>query len=189
MVASSRVASRAMILMLLVLAVAAVGCGKNSSNANSTNAGPTSDRVPVPDKTRFSSEPPPVQTLGGPDTGFRVSKPTAIIVRSLSEQTALYKKHFSHGVKREQPPGTDFKTRQLVGAFVPKQKAGTELVILGVSQDNQTKKVRVEVLLMAPGAGCSSKGIPRYPFHVVETRKMQGDPYIALKHQRQSPCK
>lgn len=184
--------SAVLAILVLFSAVFFAGCGGDSED--SAGVTPVAGSNDVPDAVggstdgTITNEPPPVQVLSGLETGKRVSKPTVIVVRSRSQYQSLLKQHFSNGVKKADLPGTDFKSRQVVALFVPKQKAGTQLFIDGINEDRKNKKVIVKAVLMPPGEGCDTKGQPRYPFHFVETRTMVGDPVLKLERQRQSGC-
>lgn len=138
------------------------------------------------EKKHFSPEPPPIQILSGDNTGYRVDKPTVIIAKTAAEWKKMRATHFSRGVKRESLAPTDFKERQIVGLFMPKVKKGILVIITDVFEENG--KINVKATRLLPGKGCRTAGFDPRPFHMVETRKMRGQPALKLVDQEASPC-
>ncbi|MBI5309433.1 MAG: protease complex subunit PrcB family protein [Actinobacteria bacterium] len=138
------------------------------------------------EKENFSSEPPPIQILSGDQTGYRVDEPTAIIARSNKEAAAMRKQHFSHGVKKESIVPIDYTDRQLVGVFMPESKRGVLISITDIYEDDG--KVIVKTTRLLPGDGCKTAKTKPRPFHMVETRKMQGQPEVKLEDIEASAC-
>lgn len=138
------------------------------------------------EKENFSSEPPPIQILSGDQTGYRVDEPTAVVARSNKEFAAMRKEHFSNGVKKEDIVPIDFTERQLVGVFMPESKRGVLISITDIYEDNG--KVIVKTTRLLPGKGCNTSKTKPHPFHMVETRKMKGEPEVRLEDIDASPC-
>lgn len=176
--------------MLLLLAVGfafvAVGCGGDDQPEPGTaevkdSSGGSADGSVTP-------EPPPIQILNNNETGKRVKEPTAVVVQSRGQYQKLLKQHFSKGTSGNEPPGTDFATRQVVAVFIPKEAPGTQFYISGVNEDKKNNKILIEATVMPPGDNCKPGKAPSYPVHFVETRKMSGEPELKLETQQQSAC-
>lgn len=133
------------------------------------------------------NQPPPIQLKAGSVSGYRVSKPTAVVVRTQKEEDAMLDRLFSNGVKEELVVGTDFKDRQVVGVFLPKSPKGTQLSITEV-YPAKSGKIRILATKMPRGKGCPTQGPAPRPYMIVETAKMSGQPELDLTTQRQSPC-
>jgi hypothetical protein len=139
------------------------------------------------EENSISQEPPPIQVLTGNTTGYYVNKPTVVVARTAKEWSALKKKHFSHGVKREPIAPVEWGERQVVGLFMPKGKKGDLLNITDVHQEGDT--VVVTAVVVKPGEGCKFSGPRPRPFHMVDVRKMEAtQTKIILKKQESSPC-
>ena len=131
-------------------------------------------------RTAQPPEPPPIQVLSGIDTGVRVDEPTVIVVQSDAALKKLTKEH-ARGGDTDTIMGADFKTRQLVGVFVPKQEAGSQLSISSVQENKSKDQIIVKASLLSPGEGCKTKGYPPYPYSIVNTRKMTGEPKLVIE--------
>lgn len=166
------------------LAGFAAGCGDND-----VEKGPAEDLSSGSADGNISQEPVPIQIAMGLDGGVRVKEPTPVVIQDRKALASVVKKLNSKGADAS-VPGTEFDNRQLVAVFMPKQKAGTQLAISTVEQDEKQKMIKVSATLLSPGKGCK---IPKgdktsYPYQVVQTRKMEGSPYLELEKQSQSPC-
>lgn len=201
----SRLRSAALMLAALLMLAAFAGCGDDKDSGAETGKGAppgvTGDeaggftveagkqRDPkdiAEEKKNFSDEPPPIQILSGDDTGYRVKKPTVVIARTAKEFAAMRKKHFTHGVKRENTAPIDFKDRQIVALFMPEVRKGTLIVIIDVHEAGGGVVVKATRLL--PGKGCKTAKFKPHPFHMVETREMKGNPKLQLEDTKSSPC-
>lgn len=171
----------ATMLTLVALAVVVAGCGDDKKS------GASPDELVKGSTDGTAAEPPPIQVLSGSDTGVRVDEPTVVIVQSNADLKKLTKEH-AKGGDTDEIMGADFKTRQLVGVFVPKQPAGTQLVIDSVQENKSKDLIIVKATMLAPGKGCSTKGYPPYPYQIVNTRKMAGEPKLELEKGSQSGC-
>lgn len=169
-------------LALIALACVASGCGDDE-----TKSAAAPDELVQGSTDGTAAEPPPIQVLNGVDTGVRVKKPTVIVVQSASELEDLTKDH-ARGNDTDEIQGADFKTRQIVGVFVPKAEPGSQLSISSVQENKKKDQIIVKATLLAPGKGCDTKGYPRYPYQIVNTRKMSGEPTLILEKGSQSGC-
>ncbi|MGB0872547.1 MAG: hypothetical protein ACPGWS_00740 [Solirubrobacterales bacterium] len=165
---------------------ATAGATGNEAGGFAVEAGKQRDPKDVERESEFTSEPPPVQVLNGNETGYHVNKPTVVIARSNKELKAMEKKHFDNGVERQEIAPVDFKTRQVVGLFLPESQRGALVAVSDVSQNGEEIKIKATLLL--PGKGCESRGPRPRPFHWVETRTLKGDPTIEIEKQTSSPC-
>lgn len=154
------------VLAALVLA----GCGGNKSNGAAEPGKQISPAQQALEKKNFSSEPPPIQISTGDISGFKVAKPTVIVVKDINGFKSLKKRIFSHGVKQDNVADIDFKTRQAVALIMPKLQKGTIIVITDVHQEGN--KIVLLVVKMLPGKNCAKPKYTPNPYQVVETRKM-----------------
>lgn len=195
----------AMLVTVMFLAMAGVGCGDDSPEGNETGkgappnvkgeeaggytveAGKQRDPKDVSQEAEnFSDESPPVQILSGDDSGFRVEKPTVVVAKSDTDLKSLRARHFSKGVPREDFAPVDFESRQIVGLFLPVEPRGTIVIVADVFEEGGKTVIKAKRLLA--GKGCkTSKTKPR-PFHIVETRKMKGQPRLSLQDERDAAC-
>lgn len=134
----------------------------------------------------FSKEPPPIQIQSGNESGVKVSKPTAYVVRTTPEMRKLRKRVYSSGSNSQIWVPTDFKTRQFIGVFMPKLSPGALIAITDVYQNGEI--IQVKTTELTRGAGCKAGKDKPNPWQVVETRKMTGKPVVVLNVQRASPC-
>ena len=200
-----------LVALMAVSLVAVAGCGgdddaasNGSQSADTSGATEATDQASLEEKAKkgqlteeeakrieeenFSEEPPPIQILTNADTGYRVNKPTVVIVQSNSELKALKKKHFSNGVKRQEiaPIGLGPDKRQLVAVIMPQDKAGALVAVNDVHEEDG--KIVVTAVRLLPGKGCESLGSKVRPVSWVETRAMEGEPKLVVETQRTSPC-
>lgn len=207
-----RLGPRALMLVAATVIVALVlaGCGDKKSSGSGGNASgsdgantaaagdggngateagkQTSAARKAEEKKNFSSEPPPIQISSGDKTGFSVSKPTALVVKSKNEFKALQRRIFSNGVKNEGLVAIDFRTRQAVVLVMPKLQKGVIVVIVDVHQ--QGDKIVVAAVKMMPGDNCGTPDFKPNPYHIVETRKMTPNTVVVnVKRNLSSPCK
>src|SRR3954447_17117346 len=181
----SRINSRSLVLLLFaVLALMVVsGCGDKKEGSTDTAAetsnsddggtvkvvGPTDTKTmteaqtKAEEKKNFSEEPPPIQILVGNTTGYYVDKPTIVIAKSKSELRVIQKKHFTHGVKKQELAPIEFPTRQIDALFLPQGKKGSLVTITDVHQEGDT--IVVTAIRLLPGDGCSVSGPKPRPFH------------------------
>lgn len=136
------------------------------------------------EKKTYGEEPPPVQLQTGNVSGYKVKKPTVVIVNSKSELNDLRKKLRGPGVHTTVVP-VDFKTRQIVAVVLPPSKAGDLLQVVQVNEKNG--KIAVQAVRLTPGDGCKDTK-PTNPFALVETRKMKGTPTVSFTDTPNSPC-
>jgi hypothetical protein len=199
--------------LLAAFAVAVVlalsGCGgdddKGSNGDTATNPGATagatgdaaggaaieagkirSEKEKAQEAKAFSKEPPPIQIQSGNESGVKVNKPTAIVVRTTPEMRKLRKRVYSAGNNSDVWTATDFKTRQFVGVFMPESKPGSLIAITDIYQNGEVIKVKVTELTR--GEGCKAGKESPNPWQVVETRTMKGKAVVDLTTQRSSPC-
>lgn len=195
---------------LLLMAAFIVGCGSGDSDSPSDAGSPSVTQEPAnkaeaeggasstPGATgsdegsktkaaKYVMEPPPIQILNGDDSGYRVKKPTVVVVNSQRAMNKLRARHFSKGVKREDVVPVSFKQdRQLVAVFMPQEPKGTQLSILSVSTNGS--KLKVDARLLLPAKGCRVKGTGTRPFGWVETRALDAKPVVDITRQRNSEC-
>lgn len=132
-------------------------------------------------------EPPPIQILSGEDSGYRVKKPTVVIVKSQRAMNKLLAKHFSQGVKRQEVVPVPFKQdRQLVAVFMPQKEKDALVTIVSVSSNGKT--IKVDARLLLPGKGCTVTGTRTRPFAWVETAAIPGTPTVEVERQRSTDC-
>ena len=195
------------LMALSLLAVAGCGDDETSTNAGDQTAEATGstgadDQASLEERAKngdlteeeakkieeenFSEEPPPIQILTGAETGYRVNKPTAVVVQSKKELAALKKKHFSRGVKREPIAPVGLGERQIVAVYLPQDKGGALVAINDIHEEDG--KIVISAVRLIPGEGCTDLGPKVRPFHWVETRAMKGDVDLIVKTQRSSPC-
>ncbi len=170
------------IFVLAAASIAATGCGDSNPSTQQSN-----DLIPGSADGSVTSEPPPIQLIGGAKSGVRVSEPTAIVIHDSAALKKLAAQN-ARGGDKSPLSATDFETRQIVGAFVPKQKAGSQLVISSVQEDTKRDLVIVKAVLLGPGKGCKVGRAGRYPYQIVDTRKMDGKPVLELERGSQSAC-
>lgn len=174
----------ALLFAFVALGGVAVGCGDSEADK-----GPAEDLSSGSADGDVSQEPAPIQVAFGLGSGVRVKEPTPVVIH---DRAALAKivKQLNDGPENATIPGTDFDERQLVGVFMPKQKAGTQLAITTVEQDEKEKMIKISATVVSPGKGCK---VPKgektsYPYQIVQTRKMEGSPYLALEKTRGASC-
>lgn len=206
----NRLPARLLIAACTIVLVAGVlaGCGSGGDDSSSTGSQigdtisigegsndadvdikPTDPNDQNNDTNSISLEPPPVEILTGDFSGIHVTVPTVMIAHTLAARKALFKRHFSHGVKVDpHVASTNFKDRQLVGVFFPKSPRGTLAIVADVHQEG--KQAVVTVVKLTKGKGCKTSGPSPRPFHVVETRKMNfsGKPVVRIDVQPGSDC-
>lgn len=193
-----------MLTAAVLAAVVIAGCGSDDSNTATgagapdgatgsaaggaaVEAGKQRDPEAVAEeKKNFSKEPPPVQIQSGNVSGYKVNKPTAVIVNSLKEQKALRAKVYAGDIPSSPWAATDYATRQMVGVFMPKSPKGSLIAVSDIFQNGQVIKIKTVQLLR--GEGCKASGSRPNPWQVVETRKMSGTPVVQLVTQKSSPC-
>lgn len=191
------------VLMALVFGVVVAGCGDDDDPA-ATNpgapAGATGDaaggaaveagkqRTPEEvqkEKQSYSVEPPPVQLQSADKSGYKVSKPTIVMVRSESELSDIKAKLKTTGVNPEVAP-VDFKTRQVVTVVFPKLPAGTLTQVVDIHEAKG--KIIVSAVKVTPGKGCAG-GKQNNPWAMVETRAMKGETTLTVSEVSNAPCK
>lgn len=174
----------AILLVAIIASVALTGCGskdKKSSTAAATAAAANGATIAT------GPQPPPIQVSTGNQTGVHVSKPTVYLIHSQRDYTALLARHNkASGVSSASLPSTNFKQRQIVGVFAPKNVPGTTLYVDSVQPTGG--KIVVDAVLLKPGAGCHIEGKTARPYAIVDTGRMKGDATLKLTRQRQSPC-
>lgn len=170
----------AAILICLLVVIVASGCGGDDSQSSQSEADAKAQAE------NFSGEPVPFQVLTGSTSGNRVRQPTAVIARNEADLTALKKKQFSNGVKRDSVAPVEFPKQQIVAVFLPKAPAGTTVTITDVYPKGG--QVHVKAVELLPGKNCISDSKSVYPFHWVGTRMMQGSPDLELAKQRSPDC-
>lgn len=134
----------------------------------------------------FSEEPAPIQILSGNETGYRVNKPTVVLVQSKKELSELSKTHFSRGVDKQTIAPIDYKTRQLVALVMPESPKGSLVAVTDVHEEDG--KIVVEAVRLLPGKGCATGKTKPRPISFVETRQMKGDVKLEITDTRASPC-
>lgn len=194
----------ALIACLVLSAFVVTGCGDDDdasktgagapAGATGTEAGGAAveagkQRDPkevAQEKKEFSEEPPPVQLQTGDRSGYIVSKPKVVIIRSNKELKAVTKRLYSRGVNSETVAPIDFRTRQAVLVQFPKQPKGTLMQIQDIHELNGKIPVRAARLLN--GKGCKTADYRPNPYNLVETRIMKGTPVLKIENIRTSEC-
>lgn len=178
------------LLCVVVVSFVAVGCGDdpNAPEANSNEPQKQRSAEDVANEAKNFEQPPPVQILYGDKTGIRTDEPIVRVVRSHADMKKLKKEHFSKGLREDFVAETDYKTRQIIGVFAPKQRPTTVLTVVDVYPNKDKNSFTVEAVLLVPPKDCDlPKGSPR-PFNVVESALMKGEPVLKLKKQEASSC-
>lgn len=182
-------------ICLLMSAFVVVGCGDdpNAPDANSNEPEKQRSEDDVKTEAENFNQPPPVQMLSGNETGVRgPGDATVLVARSPKEMKALLKRHFSRGTQKQPISETDYKTRQIVGVFVTKQKVGSTVTITDVYPNKDSDNFTVNAVLLVPPKDCKvpegSKFTTVRPVNVVETALMKGEPKLVLKKQEISGC-
>lgn len=197
-----RVAGVMATIMLLALALG--GCGNDEPKGAETGTGAPSgakgdaaggaaveagkERNPADvenEKRAYGTEPPPVQINVGAASGWKVDKPTLQIIHTNSELNALKKKLRSKLADVDSIVPIDFKTRQLFVVQMPKLPGGS---VVQISQVRYAPgNAIVEAVKITPGKGCKTSRTGN-PYHVVETRRLEGTARLKLKTMRNDPC-
>lgn len=192
--------------LVLVLVLALAGCGNDQPAGSETSegapAGATGDqaggaaveagkkRDPADvkkEQNAYGTEPPPVQIDLGETSGWHPSSKQVVVINSNAELKSMKKKLQSKNSDMKDIVPIDFKTRQLIVVQLPDSPSGTALQITQVQPSEGT--INIEAVKITRGKGCKTGGGSTNPYHIVETRKLEGTPKLKLETMPNSPCK
>ncbi|HEV7918628.1 MAG TPA: hypothetical protein VGO97_03540 [Solirubrobacterales bacterium] len=195
--------TRQLIAMLAAAsALALFGCGSDSKKESTDSfavppAGPTAEATGatgagVPEGSVETPETTVVRIASGNKSGYGVTKPTLLTIRSAAQKEKIHARH-SRGVDPVPWQDVDFKPNQMFALFMPESRGGGVTIksvatryAKGAGPDDG--QVVVHAIRQIPGDKCLVAAVQSTPFFVVLTRRLPGKPVLDLKTVKRKAC-